>query len=79
MELTLTTDPVTIDELMTNVAFSNEVLYCKTETEAEERAAKVLAMEARFGRVETTATVQAAGKFRPRGMKFLVTVVRNGR
>lgn len=79
MTCTLTTDPVTIDELMTNVAFSSEVLYCKTETEANERAARVLAMEERFGRKETTATVQAAGKFRPRGMKFLVSVVRNGK
>lgn len=80
MEITgITTGAVTADEAMTMVAYSNELLWAKTEAEAEALAARVIARETAFGRAETTATVQAAGKARPRGMKFLVFVQRNGR
>lgn len=79
MELTLTTEKVTIDELMTNIAYTNELLWFRTGAEATAKAAQILEREARFGRVETIASVEVAGKGRPRGMKFSVFVNRNGR
>lgn len=79
MTCTLTTEPVTIDELMTNIAFTNEVLHFKTEAEALAMATKALDRETRFGRVETVATVSELKKFYPRGRKWQLFIQRCGR
>jgi hypothetical protein len=79
MTCTLTTEPVTMGELMTNIAFSNELSYYRTEAEAQAAAARILERETRFGRTQTTASVEPAGKIRPRGMKFLLFVKRCGK
>ena len=79
MTYQVTTDPITIDELMTNIAFTNELSYYRTESEAQAAAAHYLERERRFGRFETTASVEPAGKFHPRGKKWSLFVKRNGR
>lgn len=78
MTCTLTTEPVTINELMTNIAFSNELSYYRTEAEALAAAARILERETRFSRTETTISIEPAGKVRPRGMQFLLFVKRCG-
>jgi hypothetical protein len=79
MTCTLTTEPVTINELMTNIAFSSEVIYFKTEDEAQAALVRIRDREVTFGRTETFYSVEPAGKCRPRGMKFLLFVKRCGR
>lgn len=73
MEVTLTTDPITAQELDTMIASTNEVRYCRKEEEANTWAQSLLEREERVGRFETTTRVQKIGR------QWVVFVTRNGR
>lgn len=53
---------ITLDEVLTMTAKSNEVRYCRSHQDAEAFIARTKAAEARWGRTEPEFTVSKIGR-----------------